>query len=126
MGSQLAKREKWEEDFLGFSGKEKEGTMQPHENALVVTVRIAGFDVKRVMIDQGSETKILYPDLYRGLGLTQANLSKYDTPFMAFDGSMVIPMGQIQLPVEIGGRKECVHFLVVHFYSPYTAILGHP
>ena len=78
------------------------------------------------MIDQGSETKILYPDLYRGLGLTQANLSKYDTPFMAFDGSMVIPMGQIQLPVEIGGRKECVHFLVVHFYSPYTAILGHP
>ena len=68
----------------------------------------------------------MYPDLYRGLGLTQANLSKYDTPLMAFDGSMVIPMGQIRLLVEIGGRKECVDFIVVHSYSLYTATLGLP
>ena len=50
MGSQLAKKAKWEEDFLGLSRKEKEGTMQPHENALVVTLRIAGFDVKMLWL----------------------------------------------------------------------------
>lgn len=27
-------------------------TIQPHDDALVVTLQIAGFDVKRVMIDQ--------------------------------------------------------------------------
>ena len=34
--------------------EDKEGTIQPHDDALVVILQIAGFDVKRVMIDQGS------------------------------------------------------------------------
>ena len=36
---------------LGFSDKDKLGTIQPHDDALVVTLRIGGYDVKRVMID---------------------------------------------------------------------------
>lgn len=38
------------------------GTIQPHDDTLVVTLRIAGFDVKRVMTDQGSGAEIMYPD----------------------------------------------------------------
>ena len=30
------------------------GTIQPHDDALVVTLRIGGYDVKMVMVDQGS------------------------------------------------------------------------
>ncbi|XP_075670385.1 uncharacterized protein LOC142640183 [Castanea sativa] len=40
------------------------GTLQPHVDALVVTIRIGGHDVKRVLVKQGSEAKIIYPDLY--------------------------------------------------------------
>ena len=54
---------------LGFSDEEKLGTIQPHDDALVVTLRIGGYDVKRVMIDQGSGAEIMYPDLYKGLNL---------------------------------------------------------
>ena len=36
---------------LGFSDEDKIGTIQPHDDALVVTLRIGGYDVKRVMID---------------------------------------------------------------------------
>ena len=36
---------------LGFSNKDKLGTIQPRDDALVVTLRIGGYDVKRVMID---------------------------------------------------------------------------
>ena len=35
----------------GFSDEDKLGTIQPHDDALVVTLRIGGYDVKRVMID---------------------------------------------------------------------------
>ena len=52
---------------LGFLDEDKFGTIQPHDNALVVTLRIGGYDVKRVMIDQGSGVEIIYPDLYKGL-----------------------------------------------------------
>ena len=68
----------------------------------------------------------MYPDLYQGLGLTQAYLAKYVTPLVAFDGTMVTLAGQIQLPVEIEGRKEYVDFIVVHSYSPCTTILSSP
>ena len=43
---------------LGFSEDDKEGKFQPHNDALVVTIRIDGYDVKRVLVDQGSETEI--------------------------------------------------------------------
>ena len=38
---------------LCFSDEDKIGTIQPHDDALVVTLRIEGYDVKRVMVDQG-------------------------------------------------------------------------
>ena len=36
---------------LGFSNEDKLGTIQPYDDALVVTLRIGGYDVKRVIID---------------------------------------------------------------------------
>ena len=61
------------------------------DNALVVTARINGFIVKRVLIDQGSDADVMYLDLFRGLGLKNEDLSKYDTLLVGFDGQMVIP-----------------------------------
>ena len=54
---------------LGFSDEDKIGTIQPHDDALLITLRIRGYDVKRVMVDQGSTAEIMYPDLYKGLNL---------------------------------------------------------
>ena len=36
---------------MGFSDEDKIGTVQPHDDALVITLRIGGYDVKRVMVD---------------------------------------------------------------------------
>ena len=36
---------------MGFSDEDKVGTIQPHDDALVITLRIGGYDVKRVMVD---------------------------------------------------------------------------
>ena len=44
---------------LSFSDVDKQGTIQPHDDALVVTLRIGGYDVKRVMVDQGSAAEII-------------------------------------------------------------------
>lgn len=41
------------------------------------------------MIDQGSGVEVMYPYLYEGLGLTPKDLTWYDTPLVAFDGTMV-------------------------------------
>ena len=36
---------------LSFSDEDKFGTLQPHDNALVVTLRIGGYDMKKVLVD---------------------------------------------------------------------------
>ena len=68
----------------GFSDEDKIGTIQPHDDALVITLRIEGYDVKRVMVDQGSAAEIMYPDLYKGLILRAEDLTLYSSPLVSF------------------------------------------
>ena len=84
---------------MRFSNEDKIGTIQPHDDALVITLRIEGYDVRRVMVDQGSAAKIMYPDLYKGLGLRADDLTPYSSPLVSFEGKVIIPKGQIRLPV---------------------------
>ena len=71
---------------LGFLDKDKVGTIQPHDDALVVTLRIGGYDVRRVLVDQGSAVEIMYPDLYKGLNLKSEDLMAYASPLISFEG----------------------------------------
>ena len=111
---------------LGFSDEDKMGTIQPHDNALVVTLRIGGFDVKRVLVDPGSAVEVMYLDLYRGLNLKPEDLTAYDSSLISFEGKIVIPKGQIRLPIQTGSEVVEVDFIIVDTYSPYTAIVTRP
>ena len=106
--------------------EDKIGTIQPHDNALVITFRIGGYDVKRVMVDDGSGAEIMYPDLYKGLRLTPEDLTPYSFPLMSFDGKIVMPNGQIRLLVQISPEIVEVDFIMVDTYSFYTAIVVRP
>ncbi|XP_075640609.1 uncharacterized protein LOC142612398 [Castanea sativa] len=115
-----------EQPIIGFFEEDKVGTIQSHEDALVVTLQIAGFDVKRVMIDEGSGLEIMYPDLFEGLGIRLEDLDHYDAPLIEFDGDTTIPKGMIWLPVQMGDKVVAVSFIVVGAFSPYTTILAKP
>ncbi|XP_050281059.1 uncharacterized protein LOC126721961 [Quercus robur] len=112
--------------LIGFSEEDKQGTLQPHDDALVVTLRIGGYDVKKVLVDQGSAVEVMYPDLYKGLNLKPGDLSPYDSPLVSFEGKTVTPKGMIRLPVQTNLDVVEVNFIVVDAYSPYTAIVARP
>ena len=112
--------------MLGFSDEDKIGSIQPHDDALVVTLRIERFDVKRVLVNQGSAVEVMYPNLYRGLNLKPEDLTVYDSPLVSFEGKIVTPRGQIRLPIQTGLDVVEVDFIVVDAYSPYTAIVARP
>ena len=78
---------------MGFSDEDKIGTIQPHDNALMITLRIRGYDVKKVMVDQVSAAKIMYPDLYKGLNLKVKDLTPHSSPLVSFKGKIIIPKG---------------------------------
>ena len=78
---------------LSFSDEDKVGTLQPHDDTLVVTLRIEGYDVKRLLVDQGSDVEIMYPNFYEGLRLKLEDLSCYESPLVGSDEKIAIPKG---------------------------------
>ena len=111
---------------MGFSDEDNIEIIQPHDDALVITLRIRGYDVKRVMVDQGNAAEIMYPYFYRGLNLGAEDLTPYSSPLVSFEGTVIIPKGQIRLPMQTGSETVEVDFIVVDAYSPYTAIVARP
>ena len=63
----------------------------------MLTLKIGGYDVKRVLLDQGNGAEIMYRDLYKGLNLMDEDLTAYNSPLVSFEGKVVIPKGQIRL-----------------------------
>ena len=78
------------------------------------------------MVDQGSATEIMYPDLFKGLNLRAEDLTPYNSPLVSFEGKTIIPKGQVRLQVQAGAEIVEVDFIVVDAYSPYTAIVARP
>ena len=78
------------------------------------------------MVDQGSAAEIMYADLFKGLNLRTEDLTPYNSPLISFEGKVIIPKGQIKLPVQTGSETVEADFIVVDAYSPYTAIIARP
>ena len=78
---------------LAFLDEDKVETIQPQDDALVVTLRIGGYDVRRVLVDQGSTVEIMYSNLYNGINLKSEDLTAYVSPLISFEGKTVIPKG---------------------------------
>ena len=64
--------------------------------------------------------------IFKGLGLKLEDLTTYSSSLVSFKGKMVVPRGQIRLPVQIGSDVVEVDFIVVDAFSSYTAIMGRP
>ena len=111
---------------LGFSDEDKGETIQPYDDALVITLRIGGYDVKRVLVDQGSAVEIMYHDLYKGLNLKPKDLTAYDSPLVSFKGKTITPRGLIRLPIQTNSDVVEVDFIVMDAYSPYLVIMASP
>ena len=45
---------------------------------------------------------------------------------MSFEGKVIIPKGQIRLPLQTDSETVEVDFIVVDAYSPYTPIVARP
>ncbi|XP_064944590.1 uncharacterized protein LOC135627573 [Musa acuminata AAA Group] len=99
-----------------------------HNDALVISVRIANAQVRRIMVDTGSSADILYFDAFQKLGLARESVRPMYSALTGFTGDSISPLGSITLPLTLGAppRSKTVMttFLVVDLPAAYKAILG--
>ncbi|GAV62523.1 hypothetical protein CFOL_v3_06046, partial [Cephalotus follicularis] len=113
-----------DEEVISFSEADYEGVRLPHDNSVVVTLQVALFTMKRILIDSGSSADILYKHAFDQPRIPADQLKPVKTPLVGFAGEMVHPLGSIDLSVVAGTapRQTQVEmtFLVVDTPSPYN------
>ncbi|GAV57534.1 hypothetical protein CFOL_v3_01071, partial [Cephalotus follicularis] len=119
-----------DEEVISFSEADYEGVRLPHDDPVVVTLLVELFTMKRILLDSGSSTDILYKHAFDQLRIPADQLKPVKTPLVGFTSETIHPLGSINLSVVAGTapRQTQVEmtFLVVDTPSPYNAIIGRP
>ena len=119
-----------DEPTISFTNKKAEKIHHPHDDAIFITLLIADYTTRRVLMDNGSLADILYYPAFQQIRLGRDQLRPICLPSMRFGGMKVQPVGTITLPVVVGSypqqmTKE-VNFHAVDCSSSYNAIIGRP
>ena len=122
------KNARLDDQVISFSEEDARGTHQPHDDAPVVTLNIASFTTRQVMIDNGSLADILYFLAYQQMKLDKDKLQPMDALLVGFIGDKVCPVGIITLPITVGTYpktvSKTVDFLIVNCPSAYNVTIG--
>ncbi|XP_013632786.1 PREDICTED: uncharacterized protein LOC106338321 [Brassica oleracea var. oleracea] len=113
-------------DEISFTAKEQEKTLSPHHDAQVISLIIANFLVKRILVDNDSSRNIIFQTAYHDLGLEAGTLTWKVTPLIGFSGEVKQTSSKVTLPVYAEGINMSTKFLVVDCQSSYNMILGRP
>ena len=116
--------------IIGFLEDDARRLHHPHDDALVVSIRVGDYNVHRMLVDNGSSVDILYYSAFWQMGINRAWLTPTNAPLVGFGGMRVLPLGAITLPVTVGDYPQQiiqdVTFLVINCSSAYNGILGRP
>ncbi|RVW65916.1 hypothetical protein CK203_007468 [Vitis vinifera] len=99
-------------------------TLQPHRDALILSLEIGDFDVRRILVDPGSSADLVQASVIGHMGHSLAGLENPGRILSGFNGSSTTSLGDIILPVRAGPVTLNVQFSVVQELSPFNIILG--
>jgi hypothetical protein len=119
-------RTKWSHVQITFTEVDIKLTSFPHTDMMVITAHIDKWNVKRVLVDNGSLAEILFLSTLEHMGFNKKQLKEASKPLYGFDGKKIEPVGSISLPVSFGtltnARTDYITFDMVDMSYPYNAI----
>ncbi|XP_057455964.1 uncharacterized protein LOC130747138 [Lotus japonicus] len=108
------------EDFVGI--------MPYLDDPIVVLLRINNLNIRRVLLDQGRSTYIIYGDTFDWLGLEDSDLTPYTRTLVGFSGKQVWVRGFLDLDTTFGENENAkmlrVRYLVLQVVGSYNMIIG--
>ena len=74
----------------------------PHDDAIIITLTIANYTTRRVLIDNESSIDILYYPTFQQMRINKELLRPVNVPLIGFGGMKVLLVGTISLLVVVG------------------------
>jgi hypothetical protein len=119
---------KWSHVSLTFDARDVDLRSALHIDAMVINCSVAGWDLHKVLVDNGSQADIIFLHAFDRMGISHSLLKPLDNPLYGFGGKGTFPVGKIELPPSFGvapnARSEQVTFDIVDMVYPYNAIMG--
>jgi hypothetical protein len=124
----LAVQTKWSHVPLTFDARDVDLRSAPHADAMVINCRVAGWDLHKVLVDNGSQTNIIFLHAFDRMGISHNLVKPADNPLYSCGGKGTFPVGKIELLLSFGtvpsAQNEQVTFDIVDMVYPYNAIMG--
>ena len=95
-----------DEQAITFTDEDASRIHHPHDDAIVITLLIADYSTRRVLVDNGSSADILYYPAFQQMNLGREQFRSVYSPLVGFGGMKVQPVGTISLPVVIGAYPQ--------------------
>ena len=115
---------------ITFTDEDVEKVHHSHDDAIVITLLIADYTTRIVLVDNGSSADILYYPAFQQMRLGRDQLRPVNSPLVGFGGMRMQPVDTITLTVVVREYPQQitkkVNFLVVDCSSSYNAIIGRP
>ena len=95
-----------DEQPITFTDEDAERIHHPHDDAIVITLLIADYTTRRVLVDNGSSADILYYPAFQQMRIGRDQLCPVNSPLVGFGEMKVQPVGTISLPVVVGAYPQ--------------------
>ena len=124
------KMSKNDEPDIVFSEKDDCGIRQPHNDSLVIMLKVEEFNIHRVFINNKILADIIYLPAFQQIKLDKKRIKPFTLPLVSFTGDRIVPKGIVTLTVIAGTYPvqitKNIDFLIVNCPSTYNIILGRP
>lgn len=91
---------------IEFSEEDAQCLHHPHDDALIVSIRIGDYNTHRVLVDNVSSADILYYPAFQQMRIDRERLVLMNAPLVGFGGTRVFPLGAVTLTVTIGNYPQ--------------------
>ena len=95
-----------ESPIIEFSEEDARRLHHPHDDALVVSIRVGDYNMHRVLVNNGSLADILYYPAFQQMGIGRERLILTKAPLIGFGGTRVLPLGAVTLSVVVGDYPQ--------------------
>ena len=87
------------DDTITFPPIDVNRVLQPHEEVLILTLEVGGFDVRRILVDLGSSSNLLQMSDYKKMGYLPFALEYPGRLLSKFNRATTTSLGDVMFPV---------------------------
>ena len=87
---------------ISFADNEATGLINPYINALVISLLIANCKIKRILINKGSSTNVLFMNALKEMKIEESNSLRRSSILIGLSREQKFTIGDITLPVYTG------------------------